>query len=316
MEIFTLETPLNNKNFNNLATIDKLVGYINSIKPDSTGVFLVSDFISVANNYNINAFYFLAHAISETGWFSSQYFLERNNAFGFQAYDSDPDQAKSFSSMREGLEFVANFLNENYFSPSGFAYNRAVDEGKTPATLNGLAGIWWTSETQANTILSLMNEMLAYSNFQSDYEPIDIDNQNKLYFTVQKGGWRSEVIQEIIDADIWSGNWAQNLDKFNALNPTTPEGGWKPGDHVVVSNVENMIQVPSTPSQTDQTNDYDEVTLRFGDNLSQIFEDRYHKTAYKSEEWKKFVEYVTKNNDIADVNVVNAGDVIRLPKTL
>lgn len=54
----------------------------------------------------------------------------------------------------------------------------------------------------------------------------------KEYFTVKKGGWRSQVIQEIIDAGIWSGTWQDNRVKFDELNPKTPTGGWRAGQKV------------------------------------------------------------------------------------
>jgi len=54
----------------------------------------------------------------------------------------------------------------------------------------------------------------------------------KEYYTVKKGGWRWNVVDEIIKAGIWQGTVNQNLSRFNGLNPVTPTGGWKAGNKV------------------------------------------------------------------------------------
>lgn len=61
--------------------------------------------------------------------------------------------------------------------------------------------------------------------------PVQLDGE---FYTVQRGGWRSEVIQEIINAGIWKGSWQDWITVFNALNPKTPKGGWRPGDKVSI----------------------------------------------------------------------------------
>lgn len=86
-------------------------------------------------------------------------------------------------------------------------------------------------------------------------------NKGVEYYTVQKGGWRSEIITEIINAGIWSGYWQDNITKFNELNPKTPSGGWKAGDQIIVSKVTTPIPVlQSTPEEpTEQENPIVEV---------------------------------------------------------
>lgn len=55
---------------------------------------------------------------------------------------------------------------------------------------------------------------------------------NDYQYKLSSGGWRSEVIQELIAAGVWAGTWQENQSKFNRLNPTAPNGGWKPGNIV------------------------------------------------------------------------------------
>jgi hypothetical protein len=57
---------------------------------------------------------------------------------------------------------------------------------------------------------------------------------DKKFFTTQYGGWRSNVISEIINAGIWSGTWQERQPLFDSMNPVAPPGGWKRGDKVVI----------------------------------------------------------------------------------
>lgn len=64
--------------------------------------------------------------------------------------------------------------------------------------------------------------------------------------------WRSDVIQEIINAGIWQGTWQQNADTFNRLNPSTPQGGYRAGNVVRIADpkpVDNIKQVEPIKAQ-------------------------------------------------------------------
>ena len=64
--------------------------------------------------YDINATYIVAHAILESGWGRSIIARTKHNLFGWQAYDEDPGQAKSFASDAECIKFVTGRINEVY----------------------------------------------------------------------------------------------------------------------------------------------------------------------------------------------------------
>ena len=55
------------------------------------------------------------------------------------------------------------------------------------------------------------------------------------FYTVQQGGWRSQVIQEIINAGIWQGTWQENEPKFLELNGLPPQGGYRAGMQVRIA---------------------------------------------------------------------------------
>lgn len=88
-------------------------------------------------------------------------------------------------------------------------------------------------------------------------QPPTVQLGNDKMFRLSKGGWRSQVIQELIDAKIWQGTWQSNEQRFFELNGTvTPEGGWKAGDHVKY----DSVIVATTPIIPESTQDESPVT--------------------------------------------------------
>lgn len=73
---------------------------------------------------------------------------------------------------------------------------------------------------------------------------------NSKFYTVKIGGWRSNVIQEIIDSGIWQGTWQENEPRFLQLNQGgTPQGGWRTGDIVrVFEDAPVVTPTPVTPT--------------------------------------------------------------------
>ena len=80
---------------------------------------------------------------------------------------------------------------------------------------------------------------------QTATKPVVKQDENYKYFITKKGGWRSEIIKEIIEADLWSGTWQENEAKFISLNPTTPIGGWSAGNQIVIAKIETPTPPPS-----------------------------------------------------------------------
>ena len=79
--------------------------------------------IEYSNKYSINATYIVAHAILETGWGTSRIYLEKNNLFGYGAYDDNPyGGANRFNSREECIDFVMEKVNKNYLTPGGIYF--------------------------------------------------------------------------------------------------------------------------------------------------------------------------------------------------
>ncbi|MBQ6712284.1 MAG: glucosaminidase domain-containing protein [Selenomonadales bacterium] len=72
-------------------------------------------FVEAEAESKVNAMFLLALAVHESNWGSSVLAREKNNLFGFGAYDSNPYHgAKVFASKEECVKHVARFLREHY----------------------------------------------------------------------------------------------------------------------------------------------------------------------------------------------------------
>lgn len=61
-------------------------------------------FVDAQNKYGVNALMVYAMAIQESGYGTSNYAMNRNNLFGWNAVDSDPDKASYFSSVNQAVK--------------------------------------------------------------------------------------------------------------------------------------------------------------------------------------------------------------------
>jgi hypothetical protein len=77
-------------------------------------------FMRAEREEGINARYFVAHAMLESGWGTSAIARLKRNLFGYNAYDRDPwRNARRFSSHARGVATVAAILRESYLTPGG-----------------------------------------------------------------------------------------------------------------------------------------------------------------------------------------------------
>jgi hypothetical protein len=87
--------------------------------------------IAAADKYGINATYIVAHAILETGWGNSKIAKEKNNLFGWAAFDSSPfDSSTGFPTRDACIDFVMGRINELYLDPEGKYYRTGPFLGK------------------------------------------------------------------------------------------------------------------------------------------------------------------------------------------
>lgn len=98
---------------------------------------LGNDFANAERRYGINAWFLTGLAIHESGFGTSRIARDKNNLFGFTAYDGSPyESATSFSSKGESVDRTARYLSEHYLNPNGKYYNGLSVEaiGKRYAT--------------------------------------------------------------------------------------------------------------------------------------------------------------------------------------
>lgn len=106
-----------------LSDYKTLLGYNVS---DKNGIFAenVEAFYNAEQKYKINGIFLVAIGIHESAWGTSQLAEEKNNLFGYRAYDRDPiNSAQHFESYEECINTVAEALAKNYLSSTGSFYN-------------------------------------------------------------------------------------------------------------------------------------------------------------------------------------------------
>lgn len=99
------------------------------IRPDHLLAPSLDAIVAAEKKYGLSALFILAHACVETGYGHSTYAKTRNNLFGFNAVDSNPDLANRYNSQAQSVELYAAFLHENYLHDGGKYFNGATPSG-------------------------------------------------------------------------------------------------------------------------------------------------------------------------------------------
>lgn len=88
----------------------------NSYSPRPIGQF----FINAQDNYGFNALMIYAFALHESGYGTSAYAKNRNNLFGYAAYDAKSDDAYAFTSIESGINEVTGIYLRYYLDYSNY----------------------------------------------------------------------------------------------------------------------------------------------------------------------------------------------------
>ncbi len=87
-------------------------------------------FEKAEKEYGINALFLASLAAHESAMGTSRIAKNKNNLFGFQAYDRSPyASAKKFNSIEEGIMEVAKYISKNYLNENGKYFNGYSIEG-------------------------------------------------------------------------------------------------------------------------------------------------------------------------------------------
>lgn len=130
-----------------LQAAERVVSPGNGYHPDFWGALIAAE-----QKYGINALFILAHADIESAHGNSYFAQNRNNLFGFNAYDSDPNQASSYASQAASVDFYASFLKRYYLTPGAVYW-----AGSTP---HGIFVHYSSShDSEAQSVVGLMNQL-------------------------------------------------------------------------------------------------------------------------------------------------------------
>lgn len=117
-------------------------------------------FYYIEKQYNINGLFVAAVAIHESSWGSSKIALNKNNLFGYGAYDSNPyNGAYSFSDYSESIDLIARVFVKYYLNPKGTnIYGGETAQGTyyNGATLSGVNQKYATDKNWANGVYTHM----------------------------------------------------------------------------------------------------------------------------------------------------------------
>lgn len=131
-------------------------------KEDVKGIFKdnAQYFYYIEKQYNINGVFVAAVGIHESAWGTSKIATNKNNLFGYGAYDSSPyNSAYSFSSYSESIDLIARVFVKYYLNPAGTKiYENEVASGKyyNGPTLKGVNTTYATDKNWANCVYKWM----------------------------------------------------------------------------------------------------------------------------------------------------------------
>lgn len=117
-------------------------------------------FYYIEKQYNINGIFVASMGIHESAWGTSKISTEKNNLFGYGAYDSNPyNGAYNFSSYAESIDLIARVLVKYYINPKGtsiYSGEKALGTYYNGATLNAVNKKYATDKNWANAVYEYM----------------------------------------------------------------------------------------------------------------------------------------------------------------
>lgn len=113
-------------------------------------------FYYAEKQYNINGIFVAAVAIHESNWGTSKIANNKNNLFGYGAYDSSPyNSAYSFTDYSESIDLISRVFVKYYLNPTGTKiYNGEIANGKyyNGNTLSAVNRKYATDKNWANSV--------------------------------------------------------------------------------------------------------------------------------------------------------------------
>jgi beta-N-acetylglucosaminidase len=113
---------------------------------------LLTGIEKIKTSLGLNPIFILAFAIHESEWGRSQIAKNKNNLFGWGAFDDDPfNKAWTFENYQECIEVVMKAVKQSYLTVGGAFFNGV--------SLKGMNVKYATDDNWASGIRTLMNEI-------------------------------------------------------------------------------------------------------------------------------------------------------------
>lgn len=129
-----------------------------SRRADSPFRYLGSDFIRAQETWGVNALYLMAHAALESAWGTSRIARDKNNIYGYKAYDSDPyNYAGTFRSVPDCIIYVSGYIRSAYLSEGGQYFHGP--------NLDGMNTRYATDPMWRVKIANIMESLLPHSQY-------------------------------------------------------------------------------------------------------------------------------------------------------
>lgn len=117
-------------------------------------------FYYIEKQYNINGIFVAAVGIHESAWGTSKIARDKNNLFGYGAYDSNPyNGAYSFSNYSESIDLISRVFVKYYLNPKGtniYGGEKALGTYYNGSTLSGVNTKYATDKNWANGVYTHM----------------------------------------------------------------------------------------------------------------------------------------------------------------
>lgn len=120
-------------------------------------------FYYIEQQYNINGIFVASIGIHESAWGTSQIAKDKNNLFGYGAYDSNPyNGAYQFADCAESIDLLARVLVKYYLNPKGtkiYGNEIALGTYYNGPTLTGVNTKYASDKNWANKVYSHMQAL-------------------------------------------------------------------------------------------------------------------------------------------------------------
>lgn len=151
LPVFNIESNLTETTSVSGSDLDNAIA---AIRPDSTLIGLGEAMVRIGEEKGINAYFITALAAHESTWGTSPIAMEKNNLFGYGAYESCPFEcAWSFNSKEGSLETVISLIKIDYLTEGGKYYFEP--------TLEGMNLYYSSNPDWKNGVLKIMNALAA-----------------------------------------------------------------------------------------------------------------------------------------------------------